>query len=202
MKGVFSLKVEKINDNKVKIVLTLKELTKREISLEDIKKGNENVQNFFFEILENVNITEDFPTDSSQLFVEVSTTGNDIFMITITKTDCLPDTNKYFKNSNNYHPLYTVSSNIYSFSSLDTLYLFCKKAVQEDLFVGTNSLYELNNKYYLLFSKNTIKNCNFVKTFSIISEYSDKYFSKQENIFLEYAKLIISKNAIYELEKI
>ncbi|MBQ8043656.1 MAG: adaptor protein MecA [Clostridia bacterium] len=44
------MKVEKINNNKAMIVLTLAELTKRKITLKDIKEGAENVQDFFFEI--------------------------------------------------------------------------------------------------------------------------------------------------------
>ena len=85
------MKVEKINNNKAKIILTLAELTKRKITLKDIKEGAKNVQDLFFEILEDADITQEFTTDSSQLFVEVSTCEDDIFMITITKADCIPD---------------------------------------------------------------------------------------------------------------
>jgi len=196
------LKVEKINNNKAMIVMSLAELTKRKITLKDIKEGAENVQDFFFEILEDADITREFATDSSNLFVEVSTSGDDLFMITITKADCIPDVTTFDKLPKSDKVSYTVSSNIYSFTSLSELYNFCKKAIDEDLYVGVNSLYELNNKYFLLFSTPTIKKSVFVKTFSVISEYADKYFSKQTSVFLEYAKLILAKNAIQTLQKI
>lgn len=196
------MKVEKINNNKAMIVLTASELAKRNISLKDIKEGSANVQDFFFEILEDTNISQDFICESSELFIEVSTSGNDIFMITITKADCLPDMSKYDKLSKTKNSNYTVSSNLYSFTSLDELYCFCKKALEEDLYVGTNSLYELNDKYFLLFSNPTIKKSSFVKTFSVISEYTDKYFSKQTTAFLEYATPILSKSAIQTLQMI
>ena len=196
------MKVEKINNNKAMIVLTLAELTKRKITLKDIKEGAENVQDFFFEILEDADIIEEFTSDSSQLFVEVSTSEDDIFMITVTKADCLPDMSKFDKPHKPSRVAYTVSSNIYSFSSLNELYSFCKKATSEDLYVGVNSLYEFNDKYFLLFSNSTIKKSNFIKTFSVISEYTDKYFSKQTTAFLEYAKLVIAKNAIQTLQNI
>lgn len=196
------MKVEKINNNKAMIILTLAELAKREITLQDIKEGTENVQDFFFEILDDANITEDFASDSSQLFVEVSTSEDDIFMITVTKADCLPDITKYSKPQNQSKVTYTVASNIYSFSSLKDLYEFCKKAIIEDLYIGVNFLYEFNGKYFLLFSDSTIKKARFIKTFCVISEYVDKYFSKQTTAFLEYAKLIIAKNAIQTLQKI
>lgn len=184
------------------IILTLAELAKRKITLKDIKDGAENVQDFFFEILADANITEEFTTDSSQLFVEVTTSEDDIFMITITKADCLPDIAKYDKPIKPSKVTYTVSSNIYSFSYLTELYEFCKQATICELFVGVNSLYEFNGKYFLMFSNSTIKKSEFVKTFSVLSEYVDKYFSKQTTAFLEYAKLIIAKNAVQTLQKI
>lgn len=196
------MKVEKINNNKAMIVLTASELAKRKISLNDIKEGAENVQNFFFEALEEANIIQDFTNESSQLFVEISTSDDDIFMITVTKADCLPDTSKYDSLPKANKVSYTVSSNIYSFHSIKELYEFCKKALDETLYLGINSLYELNNKYFLIFSSSTIKKVSFVKTFSVISEYTDKYFSKQTTSFLEYANPIILKNAIQTLEKI
>lgn len=196
------MKVEKINNNKAMIVMTLAELTKRKITLKDIKEGAENVQDFFFEILEDANIIEDFTSDSANLFVEVTTSGDDLFMITVTKADCLPDITTFEKLPKSSRVSYTVSSNIYRFSSLSELYGFSKKALDENLYVGTNSLYELNNKYFLLFSKTTIKKSMFVKTFSVLSEYADKYFSKQTTAFLEYAKQIVLKNAIQTLQKI
>lgn len=196
------MKVEKINNNKAMIILTLAELAKRKITLKDIKEGAENVQEFFFEILEDANITEEFTQDSTQLFVEVTTSEDDIFMITITKADCLPDIAKYDKPAKASRVAYTVSSNIYSFSSLKELYEFCKQVTIDELFVGVNSLYEFNGKYFLMFSNSTIKKAGFVKTFSVLSEYVDKYFSKQTTAFLEYAKLIIAKNAIQTLQKI
>ena len=196
------MKVEKINNNKAMIILTLAELTKRKITLKDIKEGAENVQDFFFEILKDADITEEFTSDSSQLFVEVSTSENDTFMITITKADCLPDMVKYDKPLKPSRVAYTVSSNIYGFSTLKELHEFCKQVTINELFVGINSLYEFNGKYFLLFSNSTIKKAGFVRTFSVISEYVDKYFSKQTTAFLEYSKLIIAKNAIQTLQKI
>lgn len=196
------MKVEKINNNKAMIVLTTQELSKRKITLKDIKEGTKKVQDFFFEILEDANIIDDFANETSGLFVEVSTCEDNIFMITITKADCLPELTEFDKISKTGKIAYTVSSNIYSFNSLKVLYDFCKKALDEDLYVGVNSLYELNNKYYLLFSNSSIKKSNFVKTFSVISEYADRYFSKQTTIFLEYAKRLIAKDAIQTLQNI
>lgn len=192
------MKVEKINGSKARIILTVDELQSHKITLKDIKDGKQKAQNFFFEILEDANILEDLNLEYSQLLIEATSQDN-IFMITITKADDIPDINKY---SNKYS--YTVSSNIYSFNSLENLYDFCKMAKTEKLFVGINSLYLLDNIYYLYFTTKTIKNSDFVKTFSIISEYTTKYYSKPlfSTSLKEYATLLIDKNAIYTLQHI
>lgn len=201
-KGEFPLKVEKINNNKAMIVMTLEELTKRKITLKDIKEGAKNVQDLFFEILDDANIIQDFTLDSSSLFVEVATTEDNIFVITVTRADCIADVATFDKLQNASHTSYTVSSNLYRFSNLKELYDFCICANKENLFIGNNSLYILNDKYFLMFSNSTIRKSDFVKTFSVISEYADKYFSKQSATFLEYANLLLSKHAIQTLQLI
>lgn len=196
------MKVEKINNNKAAIIITSSELSKMKITLKDIKEGADNVQDFFFDVLQDANLIDDFSSDSSHLFVEVATSCDDTFIITITKVECLPDISKYANLKTANKSSYTVNSDIYCFSSLNDLYEFCNKACEEELYVGTNSLYELNNKYYLLFSQFTVKKSAFVKTFSVISEYIYNYFSNQTTTFLEYATLIVEKNAIQTLQKI
>lgn len=189
------MRVEKINNQKAKIILTIAELAKHKITLKDIKDGKEKARNFFSKILEDSNLVEDFGDSSTQLLIEASYKDN-LFMITITKADCIPDTKKYTNHIDSF--TYIVSSNIYIFDTLKTLYEFCLKAKQENLFVGTNSLYYLDNKYFLLFSDNTIKKNEFVKTFSVISEYSSSYSAKPlyKIALKEYSNLLIDKNAI------
>lgn len=189
------MKVEKINNQKARIILTIDELANHKITLKDIKEGKEKAQNFFFELLEDSNLIEDFEADSTQLLIEATSKDN-LFMITITKADCIPDIKKYSTNSNSF--TYTVSSNIYAFDSLKTLYDFCIKVKQENLFVGINSLYLLKDKYFIIFSDKTIKRMEFVKTFSVLSEYSSGYYARPlyKTALKEHALLLISKNAI------
>ena len=85
------MKVQIVNNNKAMILLTSKELAEKQITLNDIKEGKERARDFFFEILEEAQISEEFGMESSQLLIEVSYTNDDLFMITITKADCIPD---------------------------------------------------------------------------------------------------------------
>ena len=138
---------------------------------------------------------EDFGDNSTQLLIEAASKDN-LFMITITKADCIPDIKKYPEATSSFS--YIVSSNIYAFDSLHDLYKFCTKVKQEELFVGINSLYSLECKYFLIFSDKTIKRAEFVKTFSVLSEYSSSYYARPlyKIALKEHSNLLIEKNAI------
>ena len=66
------MKVEKINNNKVKITLTFEELEKRDINVKDIEKNSEIAKNLFVELIEESNIDEEFEFEDSQLLIEAS----------------------------------------------------------------------------------------------------------------------------------
>ena len=196
------MKVQRLNQNKAIIIMTPEELDKRKITVKDLKEGKEKAKNFFFEILEESEISDEFGVDSSKLLIEVSQTTDELFTITITKADCVPDTAFSSKLKQIRNISYTVSSCIYKFENIQNLYKFALKALDENLCIGVNSLYLLNDRYYLYFSNSTIKKGDFVKTFGVISEYSSKYYSKKNNSFFEYATLIIKNNAIQTLQNI
>ena len=79
------MKIEKINENKVKITLTIDELSQRQISLKDIEQDSNRAQDLFLDLLEETELNEDFMLDDSQLFVEASSDNENLFVVTITK---------------------------------------------------------------------------------------------------------------------
>ena len=56
------MKVERISENKVKITLTFEELESRDITLKDIERDNTLARELFIELLEEIDLTEDFTT--------------------------------------------------------------------------------------------------------------------------------------------
>ena len=44
------MQIEKINKNKVKIILTLEELEKRDVNIKDIEKNNEIAKELFLQL--------------------------------------------------------------------------------------------------------------------------------------------------------
>jgi len=208
------LKIEKIDENKVKITLTLDELSQRQISLKDIEQDSNTAQDLFLDLLEESDLQEDFLMDDSQLFVEASSDNENLFIVTITKIDYMPELAKYAttkkktrkKTSSKTNAVseYTVASCIYKFSNLDKILDLSSKLKLEKSFMGTNSLYKYEDSYFIVFSPSSIKNAKFIKTFVILSEYCDQYYAADmyKTLVKEKSKLIIEKKALQTLSKI
>ena len=146
------MKVEKINENKIRITLTFEELENRKISLRDIEKNSSLAKNLFIDLIEESNLDEDFIIDDSQLFIEASSDNNNLFIVTITKIDNIPELKKYAllesnkkkfksKNSRSKQSIeYKVDSNVYLFKSMEHILELCDVSKKEQLFLGKNSL--------------------------------------------------------------
>ena len=196
------MKIEKIDENKVKIILSLAELEMRNISLIDLQNNTLLARNFFKTIIEESNLDEDFiENEDSQLFIEATSDSTETFILTITKADTLPNINNYQKTEN---VRYRIDSRLYEFNSLDAILDFCKIAKDEKLFFGTNSLYKYQDKYFILFGDSTIKNKKFIKTFVMITEFCSRYFSYDiyNSTITEKGKLVIPNRALHRLSKI
>ncbi len=196
------MKVEKVDNNKVKITLSFEELEMRNITISDIEKNTSAAKNLFTDLIEETNLDEDFEFENSQLFIEASSDNTNTFILTITKIENLPDINKY---STRHSPkLYRIESQLFEFSSLDIILDFCKVAKEENLFFGKNSLYKYDDKYFVLFSDSAIKNRKFIKTYVMLSEYCSRYFSYDlfYTTIKEKGLVIIANRAMQKLMKL
>lgn len=199
------MRVEKINENKVKIILTLEELENRKISLSDLENNSSLARELFLDLIEENNLDEDFKLNDSQLLIEATSDTENLFEITITKLDLniSNSANKYndVKSSKKRKTIYKASSNIFIFNTMDMVLELASNLKNQDLFFGRNTLYRLDNKYFLIFSKSSIKNKNFMKTFAFINEYSSNSMFDPlfETSIKERADLIIKNNAIQKL---
>lgn len=204
------MKIEKLSDNKIRITLTFDELEKRDISLNDIEKDASKAKDLFIGLLEESNLENEFEFDDSQLYIEACSDNNNLFIVTITKIDNMPEFKKYSRidksknsssNLKSKYNKYGVDGYIYSFSDIENILNLCSKAQSEDLFFGRNSLYKFEDTYFIIFSKATIKNKKFLKTYVFLSEYCKEYFSYDlfETLIIEKSKLIIKNNALQKL---
>ncbi len=192
------MKIERINNNKAKISITLEELRKRKITLNDIKQNKLKAENFFLGLLEDTKLIEEFEVDSNELFIEAIREEN---LLTITITKMLNISCK--EEIEHAKTVYTISSNIYTFGNANNLIEFANKASLENLYIPKYSLYYFNNNFFLIFSKKDIRCYEFVRSYSVLSEYASKYSSSSylKDTLNEHATLIFSNaNINYILE--
>lgn len=201
------MKIEKINDDKIKIFLSYDELEERDLSISEFSKNAKNAQDFFISIFEETNLDLDFLDEDSQLLIEANINKDNLFVLTVTKIYHLPDLDEYNENNscinkNNSNKLYSTKSNLYEFDTLEHIIEFSKKAKIENLFCGYNKLYKYKDKYFLLFKPSSIKNKKFFRTHILLSEYCIKAYIYKElinSLIEEKCKLIINSSAIQKL---
>lgn len=188
------MKIEKLNENKLKITLNSEDLKARNIDVQAFIYNTPESQDLFWDVMREAEKEYGFNVDESMVYVEASATASGIFTLTVTKTsNSLNQTNlknkvrkqNYrLKRKNTNSPL---DNSIYKFNTFDDICDFCTFSKINEF--GINSLYEFESNYYLLTT--IVPNCNILE-----------YATKERNIDMllakisEYGKKMIEKNAL------
>lgn len=159
------MQIEKVNKNKLKVILNTNDLKENHIDLNTFMANSLESQELFLDILDLAEEEFGFYVDNSKLVIESVSLANNIFIFTITKL------------SEHKH---TISQNyIYSFNTFDQIASIFP-------FIDKNSfsnIYTYNNKFYLIIDKNN-------KVNTILEEFSNSKIDSDylENILLEHGK--------------
>jgi len=188
------MKIEKLNDNKLKITFSVEDLKARNIDVQSFIYNTPESQDLFWDVMQEAEKEFGFIVDESMVYVEASATASGIFTLTVTKTSNsmnspnlrkkLKKQNYKLKRKNIRLPL---NNSFYKFETFDDICDFCRTQKTNDF--GDNSLYELNSIYYLLVSN--VPN-------STILEYATKEYNSDmlSAKISEYGKKIIEHNAL------
>ncbi len=216
------MKIEKLTDNKIRIIVNINELSNNKIDLNDFMLDNIKSQKFFLDILNKAEKEIGFYTDDCKLLIESFSSIDEIFIFTITKLEKTKKV-KNIKITKNKNPNLNINTNvtananmnktkiiknpIYKFSNFEEFCNLCialkKFNISIDGIAKKISLFYYKNTYYLIFLDLNLSYTNFRKLFSLLSEFS--YLVKNSDNFLlklsEYGKPIISKNAFKTISK-
>lgn len=193
------MKIEKLNENKIKITLNSDDLKARNIDVQSFIYNTPESQDLFWDVMREAEKEYGFSVDESMVYVEASATASGIFTLTVTKTSnsLNSSTLKNKIRKQNYKLKRKVANSpldhsIYRFDSFDDFCDFCK--VVSDKNFEQNALYELENAYYLLASN--MPN-------HLILEYACKEHNTDilAAKLAEYGKVIASDNAIETIAK-
>ena len=154
------MQIEKINNNKLKVVLNLDDLENNNIDLNSFMSNSIESQELFLNILDLAEKDLNFYTNNSKLIIESVSLSNNIFIITITKQ--------------NEVKISGYSNSIYCFRNFDDICNVLK-------YINTSNLYLYNNESYLMAD-------NFSTKSSILDEFSYKKISSKylEDILCEH----------------
>lgn len=202
------MKIEKINENKLKIFLSKQDLLDKNIDIYKLSKNSFDTQEIFWEILHEAEISCDFDLSDSQILVEGSYSITEGFILTVTR---LVNSVNIEENLSKHIPKLKVKRkkidiennlNIYLFNSFDDFVLFCgkfKRFPQKYI----NTLFKYEDKYFLVMYNLSENKKLQDKVHCMLSEFSD-YIENPiifESKLIEFGEIVIKTNAIQKINK-
>ena len=194
------MKIEKLTDNKIRIIINLEELSDKKIDLNDFMINSLNSQKFFLDILNKAEKEIGFNTDNCKLLIESFSALDEIFVFTITKLSKPKKKKNTYKLKKNKTKI--ISKPVYKFSSFEEFCNLCEFIQKLNIptigIAKKISLFFYKNSYYLVLSDLNLSYMNFRKLFSILSEFSNIVKNSDDFVLklFEYGKPIIKQNAL------
>lgn len=208
------MKIEKLNENKIRITLNLEDLRERDIDFHSFMSNSIESQGIFLDMLDTAEKEVGFNTDHCQIMIEALALKNGYFVLTITKFEHNEKNVSYeepktLQRKNSLHikrkiPSFAKSKTIYSFDSIDSFFDFCnfvnrsshKEALKN--FAKSSDLYEYNSNYYLIFTGINLDSEVIKFLCPAITEFA--HFVNNSELFekkiTEYGNLVIKDNAL------
>ena len=81
------MKIEKITDNKIRIILNLDDLRAKNIDLHSLMSNSIESQSLFVDMLDEAEKTVGFYTKDSKIMIEALASSDGLFVFTITKVE-------------------------------------------------------------------------------------------------------------------
>jgi len=204
------MKIEKINDNKIKITLSAKDLADRNLDFQSLRHNSPEAQTLFWDMMKLAESEHGFTASNCQLFIEAASVMNGNFIVTITKihdVPALPPTrsvNQKLSPSTlkvKRKPTSYSQNCIIRFSSFDNILDALRQNTMP--LKLTSSLYEYKGAYYLSLKPNISQNSELKKSVLLLSEFGEIVhdFKYTDGILNEYGNKIIAKDALNTLNK-
>lgn len=185
------MKFEKINDTKIKIILSLQDMESNNLSAENILSNSADSQKFLETIIRKAEKKLGFKPEDSKLLIEALPSNKDcIFTITKLLDEpicCAPNCHSFIFKFDCFDDFINLCAFLKNFSNL------CLKEISKNF-----SLICYNNTYYLKFIE-TEHSCvviDYMK--SLFEEFSRdvSHSAGIDGVLNEYGKVIFSRNAI------
>lgn len=214
------MKIKKVSDTQLMLLLTTKDLSDRNLNISDIASNSTKAQKLFRDIMTTAITEYGFSADESPIMIEAIPATDGITIIiskvsedmneTVSLTPGALDDRKYITSpmtlkSDDLSGSAVSNTLIFSFENLDCI--IAASARLSKIYSGTNMLYKYNNKYYLIIHTDSFESPVMLNDIELIlSEYGKKYSTRQSELskylFIEHGEPIIKENAVKILSKL
>lgn len=204
------MKFEKINEKKLRITYSVRELEGRNIDPKALVSNSEEAENLILDMVESIEDRFGVDISSNKLMIEASSTPENEFVVTI--TDLEEEDKNYAENIVNKKLLKLKQQKealekcpeknvIVRFESLEDAVSFAYAV--SGLISEKSELYKLKNEYYLNIMPSGKQFLDKTSLLRISSDFGS-YVSNAgvyEGYLREHAKKILAKNAIKKLSE-
>lgn len=198
------MKFEKLNEDKIRITLNLKELKDKDIDFQSFMSNSSDTQKLFLDMLDEAEEKIGFRTKDYKVMIEALATIDGDFILTVTRS--LPEENSQKKKTIQFkrkNQKLTDTIAIYSFDTFDDFSSFCTYLNSNSLLKSEKiskdlTLYTYNDKYYLLLNNINTDFKNLKSFYYIISEFGHFVHDPEtfKMILLEHGNIVLKRNAI------
>ena len=199
------MKIEKLTDNKIRIIINIDELDEKNIDIHSLTKSTDKAHSLFQTILSEAEKQVGFKVQNCKLLVEAFLTSEGYIVFTLTRykndisTQNINKKPKFKRKTflNSYkHAIYKFEN----FEEFCNFCTYCNNSRLKDLneLSKNISLFEYNNFYYLIFT-NINSEFKYMNLFyTSISEFSNLVSNSLvlKSKLEEYGKSIFKTNAI------
>lgn len=208
-----TMRIERINENKLRVFLSFDDLEDRDIDLETFNYNTPETQELFWDLMEQAEVELGFDAMESQLCVEAVTDVDHGFVITITRMDDegeFESIQKFIKNRYKRKDLTprkkatalvsTVS--IWSFADFDAMASACRHIAGRH--TGSSSAWKSADGYHLVLYGAETPEGGLRRFEDILSEHGDKVGNTGffEGWLNEYATRLIPADAVAALARL
>lgn len=225
------MKIEKISDTQIKVTLNHSDLMDRDLKISELAYGSQKAQALFKDMMAKANEEFGFETDNVPLMIEAVPLSTDSIMIVVTKVDDPLQieqkletigerpTHRTFKepeedrltdlalmgrdveDTQASQPVDKDTVITYMFNDFDSTCMAAHRV--QPMFVGDNSLYKYNEKYFLTMGKNKKSVNDLEGIVGVLDEFGSRCPSSDLNEFFlkEHGKLMIDLHAVDVLNK-
>ena len=199
------MRIEKLNENKIRIFLNLQDLEEKNIDLHTFMSTSIESQDLFLDMLNQAETELGFKTHNHKLVIEALASSDGDFILTITKLGSQPSQASKVAKPKVKRKSVTINKilSLYKFASFDEFCDFCDFINKEtnDTYISklkTASLVLYNDNYYLIINKLRLNILEAKRLSCILSEFASRIRNEEllERKIKEYGKVIIPKNAI------